>query len=232
MNWTPSEDDIEWTKNILDSLEMNQDWMEGEMAFRRTGENTLTLLTRTERAESAVDRVKQVLDILEWEVADEDAKIIPDDPMAAAEAMQREAESWACPDCDDVRVVDMPLEVAMWDIKGETQYVDEEGASQTHDRWVVGVGCGCGSEVYLSPDDYYLVAGDINFYTWHVHVDDALYCLRVMPPEQIVDCVDSGIMEQISAFHLGTTFQGNTVPPHMRGTFCLMVEADPAGEEE
>tara|TARA_Y100000004_G_C8955686_1_gene430679 strand:+ start:376 stop:1074 length:699 start_codon:yes stop_codon:yes gene_type:complete len=232
MNWTPTEDDIEWTKNILDSLEMNQDWMEGEMAFRRTGENTLTLLTRTERAESAVDRVKQVLDILEWQVTDEDAKIIPDDPMAAAEAMQREAESWACPDCNDVRVVDMPLEVAMWDIKGETQYVDEEGASQTHDRWVVGIECECGSEVYLSPDDYYLVAGDINFYTWHVHIDDTLHCLRVMPPEQIVECIDSGIMEQITAFHLGTTFQGKTVPPHMRGTFCLMVEVTSAGEEE
>lgn len=232
MNWEPEKEDIEWTKNILDSIEMNQDWMEGEMAFRRTGENTLTLLTRTERAESAVERVKKVLDILEWELAVDDAKIIPDDPMAAAEAMQKEAEGWACPECNNVRVVDMNLEQGMWGVKGETQYVNEDGESQSHERWVVGIACDCGATVYLSPDDYYLVAGDINFYTWHMYDDDALHCLRVMPPEQIVECIDSGIMEQISAFHLGTTFQGNTVPPHMRGTFCLMVDASPAGEEE
>jgi len=96
----------------------------------------------------------------------------------------------------------------------------------------VGIACDCDAKVHLSPDDYYLVAGDINFYTWHMYDGDALYCLRVMPPEQIVECVDSGIMEQITAFHLGTTFQGSTVPPHMRGTFCIMVEASPAGEEE
>ena len=60
MDWEPREQDIEWPKNVLDSLEVNQDWMEGEMAFRRTGDATLALLTRTERAEDAVDRVKQV----------------------------------------------------------------------------------------------------------------------------------------------------------------------------
>jgi len=53
-HWEPTEEDLEWTRGVVESLEMGQDWMEGEMAFRKTGDATLTLLTRTERAECAM----------------------------------------------------------------------------------------------------------------------------------------------------------------------------------
>ena len=232
MDWEPQEEDIEWTKNVLDNLEINQDWMEGEMAFRRTGENTLTLLTRTERAADSIERVAVVLDKLDWTLEEGGAKIIPDDPMLAAEMMQNEASSWSCPACDDVRVVNMDLEKVQWEATGNHVHVNDNGETEEQPRWVVAVTCDCKERLFLSPDDYYLVAGEINFYTWcFTNEDGEEWFARVMPPENIVECLDGGILEQVNASHLGTTFQGNTVPPHMRGTFCMFVTGASLEEE-
>ncbi len=232
MDWEPQQEDIEWTKNVLDNLEVNQDWMEGEMAFRRTGENTLTLLTRTERAADSIERVGIVLKELDWVLEDKDAKIIPDDPMAAAEMMQKEASSWTCPACNDERVVNMDLERVKWQVAGNHIHINDAGEGEEQDRWVVGVTCNCGEELYLSPDDYYLVAGEINFYTWFFTDEEGVeWFARVMPPENIVECLDGGILEQVNASHLGTTFQGSVVPPHMRGTFCMFVTGASLEEE-
>jgi len=233
MEWEPKETDISWTKKILDGLEINQDWMEGEMAFRRIGESTLALLSRTERAAEPAERVKIVLNKLNWDLDEEHVTVIPDDPQAAAEMMQKTAESWTCPECNEHLVVNMNLGRAVWEVKGDTNYVDDEGNKQSYDRWVVTVLCECGKPVYLTPDDYYLVAGEVNFYTWSfVDEDGATWIARVMDPEQIVESVDSGFLEQLNAQHLGTTFQGHSIPPHMRGTFCILIQAATLEEEE
>ena len=159
--------------------------------------------------------------------------MIPDDPQAAAEMMQQSAESWTCPECNEHRVVNMDLEDVSWQVKGDTNYVDDEGNMQTYDRWVVTILCECGEPVYLTPDDYYLVAGEFNFYTWRfVDREGVAWIARVMNPEQVVESIDSGFLEQLNARHLGTTFQGDTVPPHMRGTFCILIQVAALEEEE
>ena len=221
-DWEPTEGDIAWTKNILDSLEDGQDWMEGEMAFRKVGDKQLLLLTRTERAGIAAERVKFVLEGLGWALDESQAKIIPDDPMLAAQMMQTEAESWCCPACEVHKIVNMNVEAATWHLMGHSVYVDEDGASVQTPRWVVEIICPCEEKVYVSPDDYLLVAGEINFYTWNVNNET----LRVMTPDQIMECADNGTLSKINAQHLGTTYEGNTVPPHLRGTFCLNVQID------
>ncbi len=226
--WKPTEGDIAWTKGVLDTLEDGQDWMEGEMAFRKTGDKELVLLTRTERAGIAAERVKFVLEELGWSLDESQAKIIPDDPMLAAQMMQEEAESWCCPKCEEHKVVNMNLEAATWHLMGNSVYVDEDGDSIQTPRWVVEIVCPCGEKVYVSPDDYLLVAGEINFYTWNVDFQT----LRVMTPDQITECADNGTISKINAQHLGTTYEGNTVPPHLRGTFCLIVDSSLPEEEE
>jgi len=226
--WEPTEGDVAWTQGVLDTLEDGQDWMEGEMAFRKTGDKELKLLTRTERASFAIERVKIVVEGLGWTLDESEAKIIPDDPMLAAQMMQAEAESWCCPKCEEHKVVNMDLEAATWHLMGQSVYVDEDGNSVQTPRWVVEIICPCEEKVYVSPDDYLLVAGEINFYTWNV--DNKT--LRVMTPEQITECADNETLSKINAQHLGTTYEGNTVPPHLRGTFCLIVEKSPLEEEE
>ena len=234
IEWEPQDEDIEWTRSVIESMEINQDWMEGEMAFRKTGDTTLTLLTRTERAEGPAQRVKVVLeDYLDWVVDDSEVKVIPDDPAMAAQMMQQQAESWTCPECDEQRVVNMNLGKVEWKTEGQTYYIDETGERQPLDRWVVAVRCDCGKPVHLSPDDYFLVAGELNFYTWYIDIasNDTLFdgmthhqIARVLNSEQIVNLVDSGDLEGLETAHLGTTYQNKTVPPHMRGTFCHIFE--------
>ena len=224
IEWEPQDEDIEWTRSVVESMEINQDWMEGEMAFRKTGDTTLALLTRTERAEGPAQRVKVVLeDHLGWVVDDSEVKVIPDDPAMAAQMMQQQAESWACPECDGQLVVNMDLDCVDWQIQGQTYYIDEVGERQPLDRWVVAVNCDCGKPVHLSPDDYFLVAGELNFYTWYIDLESERMA-RVLSPEQIVSLVDSGDLERLETTHLGTIYQDKTVPPHMRGTFCHIFE--------
>ena len=218
--WTPSEEDLVWTRGVVENLEIGQDWMEGEMAFRKTGDSTLTLLTRTERAEMAIRRVRTVLEELEWELDESQTKIIPDDPMLAAEMMQKEAQSWLCPHCEGCPVVDMDLEHAEWGTLGNNQFVDEGGKEVITDRWVVGLTCDCEEVIYLSPDDYYLVAGDQLFYTW-----EGWFPIQ---PEQIVEAVDKGYWEDLYAQPLGSEWDGKPVPLHMRGLMCVRRK----GEEE
>ena len=219
-HWEPTEEDLEWTRGVVENLEMNQDWMEGEMAFRRTGDTTLTLLTRTERAEKAADRVYMVLQTIGWELDESQAKIIPDDPQLAAEMMQKEAQSWMCPACTDVPVVNMPLENGVWQVMGNTQYVGEDGETTEVGRWVIGLTCDCGEPVYLAPDDYYLIAGQDLFYTWEGWVP--------IQPEQICEAVDKGYWEDLYARPLGSSRGGKSVPLHMRGLMCIRRK----GEEE
>jgi len=226
--WEPTEGDIAWTKGVLDNLEEGQDWMEGEMAFRKVGDKQLLLLTRTERAGIAAERVKFVLEELGWSLDESLTKIIPDDPMLAATMMQEEANSWCCPKCEEHKVVNMDLETATWQLMGNSVYVDEDGDSIQTPRWVVETVCPCEEKIYLSPDDYLLVAGEMNFYTWNVDEQT----LRVMFPEQITECVDNETLDVVNAIHLGTTYQGNTVPPHLRGSFCMVVDGPSSGEEE
>ena len=105
---------------------------------------------------------------------------------------------------------------------------------------VVAVRCDCGKPVHLSPDDYFLVAGELNFYTWYIDIasNDTLsdgmthhQIARVLNSEQIVSLVDSGGLEGLETTHLGTTYQNKTVPPHMRGTFCDIFEVAMDEEE-
>jgi hypothetical protein len=219
--WNPTEEDVEWTKGIVEGLEMGQDWMEGEMAFRRTGDATLTLLTRTERAESAMRRVEVVLQMIGWHLEMEQAKIIPDDPQLAAEMMQKEAQSWLCPGCEGCPVIDMGLEDGVWQVIGNTHHVDEGGDVISVDRWVVGLACpDCEEMIYLSPDDYYLIAGEHLFYTW-----EGWFPIQ---PEQIAEAVDKGYWDDLNARPLGSSRGGKPVPPHMRGLICIKKH----GEEE
>ena len=234
--WQPTEEDLNWTTKVLEGLQEGQDWMEGEMAFRKTGEKTLKLLTRTERAALALARVTTILDKLDWKLNQDDAKIIPDDPMAAAEAIQKEAQSWVCPACKEIHVVDMDLDDVRWSEMGSTVYINEEGDTSEQDRWVISVTCACKETLYLSPDDYYLVAGDRNFYRWIYEHDGKVWVAQALSNEEIIERVDETEPALIFKYgndkHLGTTFQGNTVPPHMRGTYCTFSRMSAREEEE
>lgn len=230
MKWEPTDDDIAWTKNVVEALEVGQDWLEGEMAFRRTGEKTLTLISRTERAGEPAERVGIVLENMDWELDTSETKVIPNDPAAVMGNMQQEAQSWMCPSCSEVPIVNLPLEDAQWRviITGE-HGIEVAGAGNTEqeEQWVVVTPCpGCTADVLLSPMDYSLVAGEDLFYTWNA----GDLTLRVLARDEVTQLVDADLLSPEDSVVLGSVYKDTVVPPHMRGTLCIAVST--TGEEE
>ena len=117
-------------------------------------------------------------------------------------------------------MVNMALENGEWQVMGNTQYVGESGESTVVDRWVVNLTCDCGESLYLTPDDYYLIAGEQLFYTW-----EGWFPIQ---PEQIMEAVDKGYWDDLNARPLGSSRGGKPVPLHMRGLMCVRRK----GEEE
>ena len=223
MNWEPSEVDIEWTEAILDTLEPGKSWVEGEMTFFCTEDKTLSLVSRTERAEEPARRVGIVLEKLGWDYVTDDVAVIPDDPLEAMETMQQVASEWNCPHCNDERIANFDLERATWNNDGMHTAITENGVEE-FPRWTVLAQCPqCNETVPLSPIDYSLLVGEDAFYTWNVNK----YTLKAMSREDIIDMVDN--KTDVVTDVIGTEWHGMAVPPHMQGTFVSMTPID---EEE
>ena len=215
--WEPTEDDLHWTLEELDAIAIDGVWQTGEMQYVRTGEKELTLLSRTERSAEAHLRVLIVLAAIEWTCKDDEANVVPDDPLAQLQQAQEQARGWECPvdDCD-TNLVDCDLTDVLWVIHGMQPAMDAEGNETQAERWLVHLTCtGCASETPMNPLDYALLAGDDLFYTYRTR--DAEYTsLSREATIELVDAGDAGV--PLGSFDL----QGNTLPPHMQGTYCMV----------
>jgi hypothetical protein len=106
--------------------------------------------------------------------------------------------------------------------------LDDDGKVIEVERWSVAVKCDvCEEEIHLDPHDYGIIAGDSLFFYWQVNDESAFTVLR---REQVVELVDAGVHGDLCEA-LGTEWEGISVPPHMRGTYCLSGLSD-GGEEE
>tara|TARA_R100000008_G_C3554353_1_gene152339 strand:- start:163 stop:846 length:684 start_codon:yes stop_codon:yes gene_type:complete len=226
MAWEPSEDDVDWTQSQLDSLAIDDIWNTGDMQYQRTGETELTLISRAQRAEIAHERVLKVLSALEWSCVDENAVVTPDDPVEQLVQAQEQAQTWKCPseDCDGL-VKDCELEDAAWVNGGMYPAMAPDGTETEAERWFVDISCGeCDTPIRMNPLDYALLAGDDLFHTYRT--DAHLY--RVLPRELMIELIDAGD----EGIALGSTdLDGNPLPPHLQGTYCL-VSPLPVSEEE
>ena len=222
-NWEPSKEDIEWTEKILETLEPGKSWVEGEMLFYCSEDKTLSLVSRTERAEEPARRVGIVLEKLGWNHITDDVTIIPNDPLVAMEEAQKIATGWMCPHCEDERIINFDLQKVTWESQGKHKALTEDGIEE-FTRWCVHSYCPkCKEKVVLTPEDYALIAGEEAFYTWYTDK----YVIRAMHREDIIDMVDN--KRDIVTDVIGTDWHGIVVPPHMQGTFVSMTPID---EEE
>ena len=241
MTWEPTEDDIRWTEEILKSMEPGKAWVEGEMTFLCSDENTLSLVSRTERAEEPARRVGIVVEKLGWKFIDEEVNVMPDDPLEMMQAAQEVAQDWTCPHCRDERLANCDLERAQWVSAGMQIAMEEDGQFQQHERWTVIIQCcQCNEEIVMQPMDYAMIAGEELFYSWRstsspaVTIDDEdMFELKCMHQAQIIDMVDNE--KEIVTEITGSTWRGKPLPPHMQGTIVTVEEIFPTpiyGEEE
>ena len=229
--WKPTEEDLEWTLDILDNLAIDATWTTGEMLFRRSGEKELTLVSRTNRAFGALQRVMLVLNELNWSLTEDGAKILSDDPVEQLAEAQQEALSWTCPaDCNQP-VVNMPLSPSKvrWVNQGMQPLVDAMGqlTGENAEMWTVEIRCDkCNHAFMLKPMHYGLLVGDSDFYT--LTYDEVT--IRVLGRDEVIKTVDESTTDNLlivgSKHPLIENFK---IPPHMQGTLCLHVTND---EEE
>jgi len=224
----PTEEDIEWTKSMFQQIEIGGVWAPANsgVEYTRTGETevSLTRLLNHPSAGAIHARVLEVLEKTEWTVREDSAELVtpPINPVEAIndrkEREQEIAARWECPsDCEQL-LRDMPLEKGIWTYEGMQQALTDEGTIVDTERWAVQVSCDvCGALISLEPYDYTILGGDELSWQWGIH--------RVMDREDIIRAVDNSKELTI----LGTEYEGQRVPPHMRG---LIVHVPIILEEE
>ena len=238
-NWEPTSEDIEWTASHLSGLKMGGVWAPGGtgLEYERTGDEELTLRRITQHPESGEmhRRVLLTLENTDWGVDETQAEMImpslnPQEAQFQELLRQQEiAAQWDCPNTEcDHKLVDMPLEEGYWQTQGMQAAFDDEGQGSEAERWVVELTCDmCSTQFQVDPQDYGLLGGDELFFQWRMPTGT----LTVLTREQVVEMVDGGVTEVCTA--LGSEYRGNPVPPHMRGTYCVLRSVESwEGEEE
>lgn len=235
-DWTPSEDEIEWTRTNLEPLEVGGVWAPHGLEYERIGDTTLRLISieNHEGTREAHARVCKVLDALEWTVDDDSVERITNQPSNESLADQQRAEmqriqsivsGWTCPNEEcGTHLTEFNLELCEWTNHGDHEFLNPDtGETGSAERWLAHIQCpNCDTEVPMNPLDYGYLAGEDMFYTWRISDTE---CLRVLTREGTVELIDSGKI----GIALGSRIRDMDIPPHMQGTYCVLQKLD---EEE
>jgi len=224
-DWTPEQQDIDWTREHFNSMVVGDTWSVSGALIEKTSDTELTLRQYPAESAMAVERVARVCSDIDVVFSVTDAKLI-EDPMEAA---QQAAKEWTCPD-SNIPLANFNLQDAEWSVTAvPTQ--SNTGESEITDQWTVRIthpnDDGDTHEVFMTPMDYHLIAGDDLFFSWQG--------FRVIEREEAVILADdresfvNGLLD-LTLELLGTTYEGHAVPPHMRGMLVTKLAA--LGEEE
>lgn len=199
-NWTPTEDDIVWTREQLERMQVGDTWGVADSVLRKDIDNVLTVVQASPASIMPLERIKKVCAEIGYKLFTDEAEIIHD-PQAAA---QQAAQEW---EHEGIPVVNYDLENAEWmclDPDAEAWRVIVRHESDDPDK---------PHEVALSPMDYNLVAGDELFFTWDG--------MPVLERHEIIDMADEGklmrALETGAVVVMPTTWKNEIVPPHLRG---------------
>jgi len=227
-NWTPAQDDIDWTRNHFDSMAVGDTWSVSGALLEKTDASELTLRQYPAESAMAVDRVSKVCGEINVTFSSEDAELI-EDPMEAA---QQAAKEWTDPE-SNIPLVNFDLAHGEWSVNAVPSQ-NEQGESVIIDQWSVRITHpndeGEDHEVLMTPMDYHIIAGDDLFFAWQE--------LRVIERDEAIELADGldnlrdGLLHR-SIVLLGTNYTNGsgeefTVPPHLRG----MLMANTANLEE
>tara|TARA_R110000744_G_scaffold274263_1_gene387428 strand:- start:313 stop:993 length:681 start_codon:yes stop_codon:yes gene_type:complete len=223
-NWTPAQDDIDWTRNHFDSMAVGDTWSVSGALLEKTDASELTLRQYPPESSMAIERVAAVCNQIDVKFESEGSELI-EDPMDAA---QKAAQEWVDP-ASDIPLINFGLENATWFVNAVPSQ-DEQGESVIIDQWSVRITHpnedGDEHEVLMTPMDYHIIAGDDLFFAWKG--------MRVIEREEAIELADNreklmdGLADSTIEL-LGTMHNDTAVPPHLRGMFMAHTNLD---EEE
>lgn len=225
-NWTPQQEDIDWTRQHTNTMAVGDTWTVSGALIEKTDKDVLTLRQYPAESAMAIERVARVCAEIDITFNVKEAQLI-EDPLEAA---QNAAKEWADPE-SGIPLVNFDLENAEW-IINVVPSQDESGKTVLIDQWTVRITHakdeeeGEAHEVFMTPMDYHLVAGDDLFFNWQGY--------RVIEREEAILLADDGslipMLQNGTVILFGTQHKEMAVPPHMRG--MLVSSNTNLGEEE
>ena len=193
-NWEPTQDDLKWTKEHYERMQVGDTWGVAAAVIRKDDDG-LVVVKATPQSILPLERIGKVCVQLGISLTAEEAEMVDDSMQAAQEA----AQSWVHEESGAL-LVNFELEEATW------LETDEE-------EWRVLIKHDDGYEQLLSPMDYHLLAGDDLFFTWKG--------MQVMEREALIDMADDMVF--VNALNEGeillmpSEWRGDVIPPHLRG---------------
>lgn len=223
-NWTPQHEDIEWTEQHIGTMAIGDTWTVSGALIEKTAEDTLALRQYPAESSLAIERVAKVCAEIGITFNVEEAQLIAD-PLEAA---QDAAKQWADPE-SGIPLVNFDLENAEWTVNVVPSQ-DETASTILIDQWTVRITHeseeGDAHEVFMTPMDYHLIAGDDLFFSWQGY--------RVIEREEAIRLADNDslipMLQDGTVILFGTKHGKMAVPPHMRG--MLVSGNTNLGEEE
>jgi hypothetical protein len=224
--WTPSEEDIAWTKEHLLHIGVDGVWSPENcgVTYVRQDENTFALMRMVDHPSAVKHHAnfKKLFEACGIELLEGDGAVLVPPPLNAEEGAQQRfeekqqiARGWKC-ECGT------PL--ANFDLsKRVDKYIENKeillsnGDTTMVELWCCDITCpNCDTVVSMDPDDYNLLAGDDLFMTWFDSQGGEHVALTRM---QIKELADAGIDGTVLGSKSPNT--GDPVPPWMWGTYTL-----------
>ena len=192
--WEPTEEDLEWTKEHYERMQVGDTWGVADAVIRKD-EDGFVVIKATPQSILPLERIAKVCHALDINLTAEEAEMVDDSMQAAQEA----AQSWAHEESGAL-LVNFELEDPTW-------FETDEG------EWRVLIKHDDGYEQILSPMDYHLLAGDDLFFTWKG--------MQVMERETLIDMADDttfvDALKNGDILLMPSEWRGDVIPPHLRG---------------
>tara|TARA_R100000008_G_C3575839_1_gene165197 strand:- start:1003 stop:1725 length:723 start_codon:yes stop_codon:yes gene_type:complete len=240
MEWKPSKDDIESTREELSALPAGAIWAlpNNHAVFRREGEEEkLVLLQKMTHPaiEEGIGRIVTVCKEINWEVDLEQAEELPFETTSPEEMIYQERirrqeilmrATCSNHECDTL-LVGMDLENPNWTHIRDAQMEGEEGELHDIEIWSPVITCyECGEQIKMMPEDYAILAGD-DLATRYKTGTGIEY--RVLSRDEIIHLVDQREMQNVTILGTVCPMSNEVVPPHFR---ALVTQFTLPDEEE
>ena len=224
-------------KEILERLREGGLWQPHGLGLSYVKESgnqvTLTAQENTPLSAQARIRMRMLLEDVGWKVDESPCQLVevehltPEQKHIKELQMRQElAQSWKC-SCG-TPLSAFPLEEGVWKHEGQQEMMLPNGETEMVEQWHVLITCPtCDAEIPTEPYDYGLLAGDDSMLTYKT--SKIVYTAVDRPA--IITLVDNKLSESLLILGTFCPFNGDLLPPHVRGAVVTFKEIERSEEE-
>jgi hypothetical protein len=206
------------------------------LSYVKEGDRTVKLISQENTPMSAQARIRMrmLVESIDWLVDESICELIDVEHLSLEEKHIKEmmmrqemAQGWKC-SCG-TPLSAFPLEEGVWKHEGQQEMVLPTGEKEMVEQWHVLIQCPtCDAEIPTDPYDYGLLAGDESMLVYNT--GKVTYTAVDRPA--IIDRVDNKLAESMIILGTFCPFNGDLLPPHVRGAVVTFRETKETGEEE